>query len=166
MSTDYATGSQLVKIRLVGGSSVDVPMLSPAGLAEVADKLHERRKKQAIANTRSVEFGEKEKKFLLKVLNAMDATPVRWGDIISPIAQDVWLQTTVVDIGMRGRDGVPDLIHMPEAAAELIGCTLTDQSETSGIDPFDVALSDSSPSETSIETPDVSAPSTDATATQ
>lgn len=163
MSTDYATGSQFVSIRLVGGSSVNVPMLSPAGVVEIADRLIERRKRQTLANADVAGF---DKKALLKILNVLDTTPVRMGDIISPIATDVWLQAAIVEIAMRGREGTPDILAMPEAAAGLLGCKLVEVTEESGIDPFDEVLSDASPSAHSTESQGESAPSTDATASQ
>lgn len=163
MSTDYATGSTLVTIKLVGGASVEVPMLSPAGVVEVAERLIERRKRQTLANAETAGF---DKKALLKILNVLDTTPVRMGDVIEPIATDVWLQATVVEIAMRGREGTPDIVELPVAAAALLGCKLVEATKESGIDPFDEALNDASPSAPSTGTQDASAPSADATASQ
>jgi hypothetical protein len=159
MSTDTTTGSKLVSVPLAGGGSVEIPMLSPAGIVEVAERLQDRRKEQAVRNLRESGF---ERKAMLKTLNTLDATPVRLGDIIGPLAQDAWLQGAVVAVAMRGRDGTPAVMSIPSVAAELLNCRLVESPEDDpdGANPFVKAPAEQSLSASSTETPDESEPST------
>lgn len=160
MSTDYSTGSKRVTIPLVGEASIEVSMLSPAGMVELAERIQDRRRDQLRDNLRDCGC---DPKVMLQHLNTINTTPVRLGDIVFPIANDGWLQACVVDIALRGRvDAIVPPAAYPVVAAALLGLELISESEKrEGDGPFPDSPTGQNPSESSTAKPDESEPSTE-----
>lgn len=151
--------AKLVSVPLAGGGSVAIPMLSPAGVVMLAERVQNRRRDQLRDNLRDAGC---DPKVMLKHLNTINAVPVRLGDIISPIPTDAWLQACVIELAMKDHPGLAvDLLSMPEKAAELLNLTLTTKEQTAdGATPFPDPLTELELSASSTETPGESAPST------